>query len=105
MCVLALDLCLVDLRNCRIIVPLESCRGAVHVCQALMRMQHCDVAGGRCSVLASHNAICNMSHVKLHSIDACGLAAGVTAAHYPQEYAPLLGCLQCQAASCMRTLL
>ena len=76
MCLLALDLCLVDLRHCRIVVPLEACKGAVHVCQALMRMQHCDICGGNCSVLASHNAICNLAHVLLHSIDACGLAAG-----------------------------
>jgi hypothetical protein len=76
MCVLALDLCLVDLRRCRMMVPLASGKGAVHVCQALMRMQHCNIAGGNCSVLASHNAICNIAHVQLHSIDSVGLAAG-----------------------------
>ena len=77
MCLLALDCCLVDLRSCRMIVPLASSKGAVHICQALMRMQHCNIAGGNCSVLASHNSICNMAHVQLHSIDSVGLAAGL----------------------------
>jgi hypothetical protein len=58
-------------------VPLASAQGAVHICQALMRMQHCNIAGGNCSVLASHNAICNIAHVQLHSIDSVGLAAGL----------------------------
>ena len=76
MCVLALDCSLVDLRNCRMMVPLAGGKVAVHICQALMRMQHCDIAGGNCSVLASHSAICNISHVQLHSIDSVGIAAG-----------------------------
>ncbi len=77
MCLLALDCCLVDVRNCRFTVPLDCRKVVVHVCQALLRMQHCDIAGGSCGVLVSHNSICNISHVKLHSIDASGVAAGI----------------------------
>ena len=77
MCLLALDCCLVDVRNCRFTVPLDGRKVVVHVCQALLRMQHCDIAGGSCGVLVSHNSICNISHVKLHSMDASGVAAGL----------------------------
>jgi hypothetical protein len=105
MCVLALDLCLVDLRSCRIAVPLVSCKGAVHVCQALMRMQRCNIAGGKCSVLASHNAICNMAHVVLHSIDACGLAAGLSDKCNFQNSMQLTSNMQSREASCTLTML
>jgi hypothetical protein len=101
-CLLALDCCLVDIRNCGIIIPSGPGKVAVHACQALLRMQHCNVSGGCCSVLASHNAIGNISDVHLGNIDAVALAAGSAAQHHlkPQMFNTAF---QYQAAVCSRT--